>query len=173
MLYCCVGFCHTTQISHNYIYRYRYTKSISIYIFSFLSLHSTALGCHRVSGRASCAVQQLPSKLPILYLCVQSLSRVWLFATLMYCSLPGSTVHGILQARILGWVAISSSRGSSWLRDQVHVSLMCLLHCRQILYHWATGETMVVYICQYCILNLSHFFPCYILSNFKKQLFCS
>ena len=101
------------------------------------------------------------------------LSHVWLFATLMYCSLPGSTVHGILQARILGWVAISSSRGSSWLRDQVHVSLMCLLHCRQILYHWATGETMVVYICQYCILNLSHFFPCYILSNFKKQLFCS
>ena len=29
------------------------------------------------------------------------------------CSLPGSSVHGILQARILEWVAISSSRGSS------------------------------------------------------------
>ena len=31
----------------------------------------------------------------------------------MNCSLPGSFVHGILQARILEWVAVSSSRGSS------------------------------------------------------------
>ena len=31
----------------------------------------------------------------------------------MECSLPGSSVHGILQARILEWVAISFSRGSS------------------------------------------------------------
>ena len=31
----------------------------------------------------------------------------------MDCSLPGSSVHGIFQARILGWVAISFSRGSS------------------------------------------------------------
>ena len=38
------------------------------------------------------------------------------------CSLPGSSVHGILQARILEWVAISFSRGSSWLRDQTQVS---------------------------------------------------
>ena len=36
---------------------------------------------------------------------------------LMDCSLPGSSVHGILQARILEWVAISFSRGSSWPRD--------------------------------------------------------
>ena len=33
-------------------------------------------------------------------------------------SLPGSSVHGILQARILGWVAIPLSRGSSQPRDQ-------------------------------------------------------
>ena len=38
------------------------------------------------------------------------------------CSLPGSSVHGILQARILQWVAISFSRGSSRLRDQTQVS---------------------------------------------------
>ena len=35
---------------------------------------------------------------------------------------PGSSVHGILQARILEWVSMSSSRGSSQLRDQTHVS---------------------------------------------------
>ena len=38
------------------------------------------------------------------------------------CSLPGSSVHGILQARILEWVAISFSRGSSRPRDQTRVS---------------------------------------------------
>ena len=38
------------------------------------------------------------------------------------CSPPGSCVHGILQARILEWVAVSSSRGSSWPRDQIWVS---------------------------------------------------
>ena len=40
----------------------------------------------------------------------------------MACSLPGFSVHGILQARILEWVAISLSRGSSQPRDQIQVS---------------------------------------------------
>ena len=48
----------------------------------------------------------------------------------MDCSLPGSSVHEIFQARILEWVAISFSTGSSQPRDQTWVSL----HCRQILY---------------------------------------
>ena len=38
------------------------------------------------------------------------------------CSLPGSSIHGILQARILEWVAISFSRGSSRPRDRTRVS---------------------------------------------------
>ena len=41
---------------------------------------------------------------------------------LMYYSPPGSSVHGILQARILGWVAVSFSRGSSQPRDQTQAS---------------------------------------------------
>ena len=40
----------------------------------------------------------------------------------MDCSPPGSPVHGILQARILEWVAIAFSRGSSRPRDQTQVS---------------------------------------------------
>ena len=40
----------------------------------------------------------------------------------MDCSLPGASVHGIFQARILAWVAIPSSRGSSWPRDQIQFS---------------------------------------------------
>ena len=38
------------------------------------------------------------------------------------CSPPGSSIHGILQARILEWVATSLSRGSSWPRDWIPVS---------------------------------------------------
>ena len=57
----------------------------------------------------------------------------------MDCSLPGSSVHGIYQARILEWVAISSSRGSSRPKDRTQVS--CIFHIgRQILYRWATRE---------------------------------
>ena len=40
----------------------------------------------------------------------------------MDCSLPASFIHEIFQARILEWVAISSSGGSSQSRDQTHVS---------------------------------------------------
>ena len=40
----------------------------------------------------------------------------------MDCSLPGSSVHGILSARILEWGAMSSSRGSSQPRDPTQVS---------------------------------------------------
>ena len=42
----------------------------------------------------------------------------------MDCNLPGSSVHGILQARILEWVAIPFSRGSSQPRDRTQVSLL-------------------------------------------------
>ena len=51
------------------------------------------------------------------------------------CSLPGSSVHGIFQARILEWVVISFSR-SSQPRDRTHASCIGA----QILYCWATRE---------------------------------
>ena len=44
------------------------------------------------------------------------------------CSPPGSSVHGISQAKILEWVAISSSRGSFWPKNWTHVSCLFLLH---------------------------------------------
>ena len=50
--------------------------------------------------------------------CVWSLCCVWFFANPMDHSPPGPSVHGISQARILEWAAISYSRASSWLRDQ-------------------------------------------------------
>ena len=45
----------------------------------------------------------------------------------MDCSPPGSFVHGISQARILDWVAISFSRGSFQSRDRTHISCLHLL----------------------------------------------
>ena len=48
----------------------------------------------------------------------------------MDCSPPDSSVHGILQARILDWVAMPSPRGSSWPRGWTHPCLLCLLHCQ-------------------------------------------
>ena len=54
----------------------------------------------------------------------------------MDCNLPGSSVNGIFQARILELVAISSCRGSSWPRGQTCIS------CRRILYHWAMGKPL-------------------------------
>ena len=69
--------------------------------------------------------------------CVQLLSQVWFFLDSMDCSPPGSSVHGIFQARIIEWVATSYSRGSSWSRDQTHISCISCIG-RQILYRYAT-----------------------------------
>ena len=55
------------------------------------------------------------------------------------CSLPGSSVHGIFQARILEWVAISYSRESSQPRDRTHRS--CIGRRTFFLTTWATWET--------------------------------
>ena len=49
------------------------------------------------------------------------------------CSPPGFYVHGIFQARILEWVAISSSRGSSGPRDRTRISDISFIG-RQVLY---------------------------------------
>ena len=54
----------------------------------------------------------------------------------MDCSPPSSSVHGILQARILEWIVISSSREASQPRDQTCISCIG----KQILYHWSIWE---------------------------------
>ena len=64
------------------------------------------------------------------FLFAESLSHVRLFCNPKDCSLPGSSVHKVSQARILEGVAISSSRGSPQTRDRTHVSCTG----RQILY---------------------------------------
>ena len=62
----------------------------------------------------------------------------------MDCSLPGSSVHGIFQARIADLVALSFSKGSSQSRDQIQISCICC-NGKKILYHWATWEARLLY----------------------------
>ena len=60
-------------------------------------------------------------------------------------SLPGSSIHGIFQATVLEWAAISFSRVSSWPRDRTLVScISCIV--RRILYHWTTREAQFALI---------------------------
>ena len=59
----------------------------------------------------------------------------------MDCSLLGSSVLGVSPARILEWVAISYSRGSSEPRDRTQVSCVSCIG-RQILYHYTTWEAV-------------------------------
>ena len=75
------------------------------------------------------------------FVSAQFLSRVQLCYA-MDCSPPGSSVHGISQARILEWVTIPSTRGSSWPRDQTCVSWVSCIG-RWSLYHCTTQEAQV------------------------------
>ena len=73
--------------------------------------------------------------------CAKSLQLCLTLCTPMDCSPPGSSVHGILQARVLEWGAVSSSRGSSQPRDQTCSSYISCIG-RWVLYHWeAQTET--------------------------------
>ena len=79
------------------------------------------------------------------------------------CSLPGSSVHGILQARILEWVAMPSSRGSSQPRNWTHISCVSCIADRFFTY-WVTWE--VPQVC-YPWFNL---FLCFSLSVLRKLM---
>ena len=63
----------------------------------------------------------------------------------MDCSPPSSSVHGIFQAIVLEWIAISFSRGSSRPRDPTQVSLIVDRHFTI----WATGEVL-----KHTVINL-------------------
>ena len=71
----------------------------------------------------------------------QSLSHFSILWDPMDHSLPGSSVHGVFQTRILERVAIFFSRGSSWPRGWTCISCIG----RWFLYHWATWEALTVY----------------------------
>ena len=84
---------------------------------------------------ASCVSQDRNNLGISLVCCAKSLKSCPTLCNPMDCSPPGSSVHGIFQARILERVAMLSSKGSSWPRDQTHISYVSCIG-RQVLYHW-------------------------------------
>ena len=108
-----------------YIYTYKHTYCAHMYIYAYIHI-----------------VLMLSQ-----FMLVQSRPTL---CNPVYCSWPGSTVHGIFQARILEWVEMSSSRRSSWSMDWTTVSR--LLHGQAG--SWALAITWEVYICIYLYLYL-------------------
>ena len=84
------------------------------------------------------------SKMNQLYrpICIESLQFCLTPWDPVDCSLPDSSVHGILQARILEWVAMFSSRGSSRPRDQTSISYTSCIG-RWILYHSVSSVSVM------------------------------
>ena len=68
----------------------------------------------------------------------------------MDCSPPGSSVHGILQARILEWVSMPFSRRFSWPRDGTHVSCIS----RKIIYHLSQGSLQLLHSIGFSLTSL-------------------
>ena len=91
----------------------------------FLCTHIRSI-CHKKAARGN-----FISGHPIEpWVCVSFTQLCPILCDPMDCSLPGSSVHGILQARILEWIAIPFFKGIFPTRG----SNLDLLHCRQILY---------------------------------------
>ena len=105
-----------------------------------------------------------PSKVELSFsifqtLCAQSLQSVPTLCDPMDYSPPVSSIHGILQARILEWVAISFSKGSSWSRDWTWVSCIA----GRFFTHWANIA------CKYN-LGFYYFPPHFVLSLITVHL---
>ena len=125
--------CQECKLLLRLYYRPFTNESVSLYLPPLQTPHPP------VSQSASCLS-------PILPLNVCSVTQLCpTLCDLMDCSLPGSSVHGILQTRTLEWIAISSSRGSSRPRDQACVSgISCI--GRQVFYHCATCEVPIQHL---------------------------
>ena len=82
---------------------------------------------------------------------------------------PSSLVHGIFQARILKWDAISFSRASSPLRDQTHMSCISCTD-KQILYHCTAWKALkFMYLVLFLHLKKSSLICIHLCINMKKK----
>ena len=99
------------------------------------------------------------------------LSHVQLCNPMDYC-LPGSSVHGILQARIMKWVAFSFSRESFQPRDQMHISCNSCIG-RQILYHRATWNLRYMSYQHVLLWLANYWFPHCLLRNLRAEIISS
>ena len=126
-------------------------KSYPVYIcvcvcVLVFSLASTILQVPRSRppshGMLPSVIQPMNSLAMSLICCFYVCSVMSDSATSRTISSAGYSLHRVSQARILEWVAIFYSRGSSWPRDQTHISLISCIG-KWILYHFTTWETLL------------------------------
>ena len=159
-----------------YVHLYHFSRfnTCTMLYDIYFSLSDLASPCMTVSrsihvsenGKISFLFLKSPSNIP-LYICIVCV-RAQLCSILcdpMDCSWPGSSVHGIFQARILPQVAISFTRASSWPRDRSWVSCVSCIG-RQMLFYCATWEG-----CMY-VLHLLYPFLCLWTSRLLLCLGC-
>ena len=101
--------------------------------------YKVTIGHHLLLRSPKGSLKHWRKERKIALICVQLLRP-------MDCSLPGSSAHGIFQARILEWVAISFSRGSSWPRNQTQVSRIA----GSFFTNWATQEALGITYYLHC-----------------------
>ena len=102
-----------------------------------------------------------------IYMCVLAAQSCLTLCNPTDCNLPGSCVRGILQARILGWVAIFFSRRSPWPKGWTQVSCVA----GRFFTLWATSVS--VYVCIYVWYFFFYFLPLDSIAkiNSKRALF--
>ena len=151
--------------------------------------NSKRLNCLRESKQASWNLNQSGRQSPYAFLdtirfllsgCPPYCARAQSCPTLCdprNCSLPASSVHGILQARILEWGGHSSSRGPSPPRDRTRISCISCTD-RWTLYYSATWEAclphcpLVKSMRNFYVQLQSHFLYDFFPGNFSLFRFC-
>ena len=114
------------QISYTYLQSRLFTETAGTF--------SSYLWIFRVSPKCDPFVPWFLNNFYQCAVCANSLQSCPTLCTPMNCTPLGTFVHGILQARMLEWVAMPSSRGSSQSRDRTHISYVSWIG-RQVLYH--------------------------------------
>ena len=104
---------------------------LPLYMTSLMRSHSNLSPIFKLNCLLSYPVLKI---LNIFCMCAESLQLHLTLCNPMDCSPPGSFVHGLLQARILEWVPVPSSRGSSPPRSRTYVSYVSWIG-RWVLYH--------------------------------------
>ena len=125
-----IQFTGSPRVRHDLAAEQQQYSSLNYPFIIYLSIHSSIIHpfipkyllASIISVKTEVALTQWND---CLYMHAQSCLTLW---DPTDGSPPGSSVHEILRARILEWVAMSSSRGSPWARDWTHVSLWHLLN---------------------------------------------
>ena len=134
---------HTNTHTHTHTH----THTIHTHIYPLFCRFFSYIGHYRVLRRVSILYSR---SLLIIYCIYSSEASCLTFCDPIDCSPPGSSIHGIFQARILGWVTISYSRGSSLAREWIWVSMnrgswQTMVHGVMVRHDWAT---LSLFICK-------------------------